>query len=80
MSTGYTCVPPASGLVRVTIPLHVYKGTPSDNWQFRKEMGNWLVENCWRAEYEYADQVSIYPHAVWIDKEFELIFKIIWAI
>ena len=80
LDTGYVHMPPDTGLVRVSIPSYVYKGVPKDNFQFRSAMSIWLREHCWRAEYEYPDDVCIYPHAVWIDKEFELVFKLTWAV
>jgi hypothetical protein len=80
LDTGYVHKPPAKGLSRVTIPRYVFNGEPKDNYQFRNSMNKWLREHCWRAEYEYPDDVCIYPHAVWIDKEIELVFKLTWAV
>lgn len=80
LDTGYVHMPPDAGLVRVTIPCHMFKGEPKDNFQFRRAMSNWLNDNCWRAEYEYPDEVCIYPHAVWIDNDMDLMFKLTWAV
>jgi hypothetical protein len=80
LNTGYVHMPPAKGLKRVTIPRYVFKGEPKDNYQFRNSMSKWLRDNCWRAEYEYPDDVTIYPHAVWIDKDLDLVFKLKWAV
>lgn len=78
--TGFTFMPPAEGLVRVAISRSAFKGEPMDNFRFRESMNKWLRENCWRAEYEYPDEVSIYPHAVWIDEGLDLIFKLMWPV
>ena len=78
--TGYTYMPPAEGLVRVPISRSSFKGEPEDNFAFRERMSKWLRENCWRAEYEYPDEVSIYPQAVWIDEGLDLIFKLMWPV
>ena len=74
--TGYTYMPPAEGLVRVPISRAAFKGGPKDNFVFREQISKWLRDNCWRCEYEYPDEVCIYPHAVWIDEGLDLIFKL----
>ena len=74
--TGYTYLPPSAGLVRVPISRNAFKGEPTDNFQFRTAMSIWLRANCWRAEYEYPDDVCIYPHAIWIDEDMAVIFKL----
>lgn len=78
--TGYTHLPPAPGLVRVAISRSAFKGEPKDNFVFRSQMSKWLRDNCWRCEYEYPDEVCIYPHAVWIDEGMDLMFKLTWPV
>lgn len=67
-------------LVRVSIPRYVFKGNSKDNLRFRLLMSIWIRENCKRAAFEYPDEVSIYPHALWIAEDLALIFKLKWAI
>lgn len=78
-NTGYTYLSIPPGTVRVPIPQHHFQSDPKVNYPFRCRMSNWIRENAWHSEYEYPDNVSIYPLAVYIDPDLAVIFRLMFS-
>ncbi len=77
--TGYTHLNIPLGAVRVPIPQHHFGSDAKVNYAFRNKITAWLMQNCGRAEYEYPDEVCIYPVAVYIDPELSVIFRLMFS-
>lgn len=76
---GWTHLSPPPNTIRVPIAQHHFQSEPKVNYPFRCKMSEWLRENCWHSEYEYPDDVSIYPLAVYIDPDLAVIFRLMFS-